>query len=154
MNKSENLVFIVLIGLLAALLLGAQAEPPAVLDALFGDERRSVALEALETRALLGPGENQRVVEIGRDEHTSHHVVTIRDRETPHRHDRHDLTVVMLEGWGAMRIGDEERRVGRGSILYVPRGAVHAFRNLSDEPAVAYAVYTPAFDGKDRIVEE
>ena len=125
-----------------------------MLDALFGDERRSVALEALETRALLGPGENQRVVEIGRDEHTSHHVVTIRDRETPHRHDRHDLTVVMLEGWGAMRIGDEERRVGRGSILYVPRGAVHAFRNLSDEPAVAYAVYTPAFDGKDRIVEE
>ena len=154
MNKSENLVFIVLIGLLAALLLGAQAEPPAVLDALFGDERRSVALEALETRALLGPGENQRVVEIGRDEHTSHHVVTIRDRETPHRHDRHDLTVVMLEGWGAMRIGDEERRVGRGSILYVPRGAVHAVRNLSDEPAVAYAVYTPAFYGKDRIVEE
>jgi len=154
MNKPENLVFVALIGLLAALLLGAQAEPPAVLDALFGDERRSVALEALETRALLGPGENQRVVEIGRDEHTSHHVVTIRDRETPHRHDRHDLTVVMLEGWGAMRIGDEERRVGRGSILYVPRGAVHAFRNLSDEPAVAYAVYTPAFDGKDRIVEE
>ena len=154
MNKSETLVFIVLIGLLAALLLGAQAEPPAVLDALFGDERRSVALEALETRALLGPGENQRVVEIGRDEHTSHHGVAIRDRETPHRHDRHDLTVVMLEGWGAMRIGDEERRVGRGSILYVPRGAVHAFRNLSDEPAVAYAVYTPAFDGKDRIVEE
>lgn len=154
MNKSENLVFVVLIGLLAALLLGAEAEPPAVLDALFGSERRSVALEALETRALLGPGENQRVVEIGRDEHTSHHVVAIRDRETPHRHDRHDLTVVMLEGWGAMSIDGKERRVGRGSILYVPRGAVHAFRNLGDEPAVAYAIYTPAFDGKDRIVEE
>lgn len=154
MTKIENVVFVALVGLLATPLLGAEAEPPAVLDALFGDERYSVALETLETRALLGPGENQRVVEIGRDAHTSHHVVTIRDRETPHRHDRHDLTVVMVEGWGTLRMGDEQRRVGRGSILYVPRGTVHAFRNLGDEPAVAYAVYTPAFDGKDRVVEE
>lgn len=154
MTKIENVVFVALVGLLATPLLGAEAEPPAVLDALFGDERYSVALETLETRALLGPGENQRVVEIGRDAHTSHHVVAIRDRETPHRHDRHDLTVVMVEGWGTLRMGDEQRRVGRGSILYVPRGTVHAFRNLGDEPAVAYAVYTPAFDGKDRVVEE
>ena len=153
MKKPTKFVFVALIGLLVSLLLGAEAEPPAVLDALFGEERRNVALEALETRALLGPGENQRVVEIARDAHTSHHVVSIRDRETPHRHDRHDLTVVILEGWGAMRIGDEERRVGQGSILYVPRGTVHAFRNLSDAPATAYAIYSPAFDGKDRVLE-
>ena len=153
MKKPTKLVFVALIGLLVSLLLGAEAEPPAVLDALFGEERRNVALEALETRALLGPGENQRVVEIGRDAHTSHHVVSIRDRETPHRHDRHDLTLVILEGWGAMRIGDEERRVGQGSIVYVPRGTVHAFRNLSDAPATAYAIYSPAFDGKDRVLE-
>jgi mannose-6-phosphate isomerase-like protein (cupin superfamily) len=44
----------------------------------------------------------------------------------------------------------EERAVGQGSILYVPRATVHAFRNTSDEPAAAYAVYTPAFDGQDR----
>jgi len=152
-KKPTKLVFVALIGLLVSLLLGAEAEPPAVLDALFGEERRNVALEALETRALLGPGENQRVVEIARDAHTSHHVVSIRDRETPHRHDRHDLTLVILEGWGAMRIGDEERRVGQGSIVYVPRGTVHAFRNLSDAPATAYAIYSPAFDGKDRVLE-
>jgi mannose-6-phosphate isomerase-like protein (cupin superfamily) len=154
MTIARKFVFITLIGLLVGPLLGVEGKPPAVLDALFGEERRIVALEALETRALLGPGENQRVVEIGRDAHTSHHVVSIRDRETPHRHDRHDLTVVLLGGWGTMQIGDEERRVGQGSIIYVPRGTPHAFRNLSDTPAVAYAVYTPPFDGKDRVVEE
>ena len=153
MKKSQKLAFVVLTILPFSLLLGAEGEPPAVLDARFGQNRETVALEALETRALLGPGENQRVVEIGRDAHTSHHVVSIRDRETPHRHDRHDLTVVILEGWGTMKIGDEERRVGQGSIVYVPRGTVHAFRNLSDAPAVAYAVYSPAFDGKDRVLE-
>ena len=153
MTRRRKIAGLALIALGVPLLIGAEAEPPAVLDARFGEQRNTIALEALETRALLGPGENQRVVEIGRDAHTSHHVVSIRDRETPHRHDRHDLTVVILEGWGTMRLGDEERRVGKGSILYVPRGTVHAFRNLSDAPAVAYAVYSPAFDGKDRVPE-
>jgi mannose-6-phosphate isomerase-like protein (cupin superfamily) len=132
----------------------AQAPPPPVLDALLGDERLTLALEALETRAVLGDGENQRVVEIGRDATSSHHVVAIRDREVPHRHDRHDLLVVMLEGYGAMRLGDEERDVGRGSILWVPRGTVHAFRNAAGTPAVAYAVYLPPFDGADRVTVE
>jgi len=147
---------------LAALLLfgcARPAPPPdtgaeAVLDALYGSERRTVALDALAEDDGLAPGEAFKVVELGRDAHTSHHLVWIRDREVPHRHDRHDLVVVMLRGHGAMRLGAEERAVGEGSILYVPRGTVHAFRNASPEPAAAYAVYTPAFDGTDRIPVE
>jgi mannose-6-phosphate isomerase-like protein (cupin superfamily) len=50
-----------------------------------------------------------------------------------------------------MRLRDEARPVGPGAILYVPRGTVHAFRNESREPAAAYAIYLPPFDGKDRI---
>jgi mannose-6-phosphate isomerase-like protein (cupin superfamily) len=92
-----------------------------------------------------------RVVGIGRDAHASHHLVAIRKAEIPHRHDRHDLLVVMLRGHGRMRLGAEERPVGEGSILYVPRGAVHAFTNLAPEPAVAIAVYFPAYDGQDRV---
>jgi mannose-6-phosphate isomerase-like protein (cupin superfamily) len=138
---------------IAAAVPAAQTEPPAVLDALFGESRETVALEALEIRPTLGPGESFRAVEIARDAHSSHHMVAIRDRETPHRHDHHELLVVMLEGFGFMRLGDAERPVGRGSILYVPRGTVHAFRNASAAPAVAYAVYLPAFDGEDRVVE-
>jgi mannose-6-phosphate isomerase-like protein (cupin superfamily) len=33
-----------------------------------------------------------------------------------------------------MRLGVDERPVGEGSILYVPRGAVHAFRNEAKQP--------------------
>ena len=43
---------------------------------------------------------------------------------------------------------------GQGSIFWVPRGTVHAFRNAASSPAVAYVVYFPPFDAKDRIVEE
>lgn len=132
----------------------AGAPPPAVLDAQLPGGRRHEALAALAASAPLAAGEDFRVTEIGRDAHTSHHLVWIRDREQPHRHDRHDLLVVILRGWGGMRVGAEERPVGEGSILYVPRGTPHAFRNASGEVAVAYAVYAPAFDGQDRVPVE
>lgn len=139
------------IALLAATSLAcARAESPAVVDALFPDGRRTEALAALAASETLAPGEPFRLREIGRDANTSHHLVWIRDRETPHRHDRHDLFVVMLRGSGTMLLGAEERAVGEGSVLYVPRGTVHAFRNTSGDVAAAYAIYTPAFDGRDR----
>ena len=128
------------------------APPPrlAVLDAWFPEGRMTIALGALAGQDGLAEGEDFKLIELGRDEGSSHHLVWIRDREVPHRHDRHDLFVVILKGHGAMRLDEEEREVGEGSILYVPRGTVHAFRNAAAEPAVAYAVYAPAFDGKDR----
>ena len=129
----------------------ALAEPAAVLDALLDGNRTTLDLDELAARVPLEDGEAFRVVEIGRDAHTSHHAVAIRHAETPHRHVRYDLFVVMLRGHGTMRQGGETRPVGVGSVLYVPRDTVHAFTNESDEPAIAYAVYAPAFDGKDRV---
>lgn len=134
--------------------LSAHAQPPAVFDAVISGQRITIPLDELLERAPLASDQAFRVAEIGRDEHTSHHVVSIRHREVPHRHDRHDLMVVMLRGSGAMLQGDHERPIGVGSILYIPRGTRHAFRNAGDEPAIAYAVYSPAFDPEDRIVSE
>lgn len=138
----------------AAACLGCAAaakNPSPMLDGLWPEGRRTTPLDELADRAPLSPGQDFRVVEVGRDAATSHHVVSIRTRETPHRHDRHDLWVVMLRGHGTMRLGEEARPVGEGSILWVPRGTPHAFANASDAPAVAYAVYAPPFDGADRV---
>jgi len=148
--------------LAAALALGLAASPraaeapapPPVLDALLGGARTTVPLAELAAREPLAANESFRVQELGRDAGSSQHLVWIRDAETPHRHDRHDLLVVMLRGWGTMRLGDETRPVGSGSILYVPRGTVHAFTNASGEPAVAFALYAPAFDASDRVPAE
>ena len=140
---------------LAAVALAASPEsaPPA-LDALFPAGRLTLPLEALAGKYPLAPGKDFQVFEVGRDEHTSHHVVWIVDREAPHRHDQHDLFVVMLRGHGTMRLGDDQRPIGERSILYVPRGTPHAFRNESGAPALAYAVYSPPFDGVDRVPVE
>jgi mannose-6-phosphate isomerase-like protein (cupin superfamily) len=129
----------------------ADGPPPAVFDALLGDDRRTESLASLAAAAPLTPDEDFRVVEVGRDAASSHHVVSIRHGETRHRHDRHDLLVVVLRGHGSMRLGEGVRPVGEGSILWIPRGTVHAFRNAAPEPAAAYAVYLPPFDGEDRV---
>lgn len=126
-------------------------DAPPVVDALLAGGRLTQPLAALIERAELPDGQMFKIVEVGRDAASSHHVVAIRDRESPHRHDTHDLFVVMLRGHGTMRLGDATRPVGEGSILYVPRATVHAFTNLSAEPAIAYAIYFPPFDGKDRV---
>jgi mannose-6-phosphate isomerase-like protein (cupin superfamily) len=127
---------------------------PAVLDALWPGGRDTVELSQLAGRAPLAADEDFRAVEIARDGATSHHVVSIRGAEVPHRHERHDLLVVLLKGFGSMRLADEVSTVGEGSILYIPRGTPHAFTNRSDAVAVAYAVYLPAFDGTDRVLIE
>jgi len=140
---------------LATVALAAKPEPaPPALDSLFPSGRLTLPLEALAAKYPLAPGKDFQVFEVGRDEHTSQHVVWIVDREVPHRHDTHDLFVVMLRGHGTMRLGDEQRPIGERSILYVPRGTPHAFRNESDAPALAYAVYSPPFDGLDRVPVE
>jgi mannose-6-phosphate isomerase-like protein (cupin superfamily) len=120
-------------------------------DALLAGRRVTVPFAELAARVPLAADENFRIAELGRDGSSSHHVVALRGREPVHRHDRHDLLVVTLEGHGSMLLGDEERAVGPRSIVYIPRGAVHAMRNLSDGVLYGYAVFTPPFDGKDRV---
>jgi mannose-6-phosphate isomerase-like protein (cupin superfamily) len=150
--NTRSVRWLVLAAAAAGLVAAEQvASPPAVVDAKFPGLRRTEALAALERSETLAPDEEFRLREIGRDAHTSHHLVWIRDREQPHRHDRHDLVVVVLRGHGFMRLDAEERPVGEGSILYVPRGTPHAFRNASGDVAVAYAIYAPAFDAADRV---
>jgi mannose-6-phosphate isomerase-like protein (cupin superfamily) len=132
----------------------AAAQPPAVLDALFPSGRITQALDALAASAQLEPNEAFRITEIGRDASSSHHLVLLRDREPVHRHDTHDLLVVVLDGQGSMLIGNEERPVGPHSVIYIPRGTPHSMRNTSGRPSAAYAMFVPAFDGKDRVPVE
>jgi mannose-6-phosphate isomerase-like protein (cupin superfamily) len=122
-----------------------------LVDAVLNGQRMTVPFGELAARVPLAAGESFKIAELGRDASSSHHIVALRGREPLHRHDSHDLLVVTLEGHGSMLIGSEERAVGPHSIVYVPRGAVHAMRNLSDSVLYGYAVFTPPFDGKDRV---
>ena len=47
----------------------------------------------------------------------------------PHVCHREDKTVMVLEGQFEMLLGESIQQVGPGAIVYVPRGALHHFRN-------------------------
>jgi mannose-6-phosphate isomerase-like protein (cupin superfamily) len=127
------------------------AAPAPVLDVTFGGGRITLPLSELAARVPLAQDQDFRLEELGRSAHTSQHVGAIRKAERPHRHDLHDQLVLLVRGQGTMRVGDETRPIAAGSLMFVPKGAVHAFTNTGPEPAIAYVVYTPPFDGKDRI---
>ena len=45
-----------------------------------------------------------------------------------HRHTREDQTLYVIAGSITARLGDEERRVGAGEAVFLPRGIPHTFR--------------------------
>lgn len=61
----------------------------------------------------------------------------------PHLHERYEEVFYVLEGEIDYLIGDEWTAASAGSTICVPRGVVHAFRNVSTEPARHLALHAP-----------
>jgi len=117
----------------------------------YGGQLTHAHLDEILAEKPLSPDQNIRVVTLGRGKEMSHHLVQIRDREAPHLHKIHDLTVVVLKGKGYLILEQKRIELIRGNILFIPRGSVHYFVNTFSEPSVALAVFSPVFDGKDSI---
>ena len=58
----------------------------------------------------------------------------------------------MLDGTPTFLLGDERFVAGPGDFVNVPKGVVHNFRNLSDEPLRMILTFTPA--GIEKFFEE
>jgi len=68
-----------------------------------------------------------------------------------HRHLDEDELIRVLSGRLELRLGDEVHEVPAGAMFFIPRGAVHVFRNVADEPANLFVVFSPA--GMERFFE-
>jgi mannose-6-phosphate isomerase-like protein (cupin superfamily) len=62
--------------------------------------------------------------------------------------------VVMVKGRGYLMMDNRRIDLSAGDIVYIPRGAVHYFVNTAAEPAVAFVIFAPPFDGKDTVPVE
>lgn len=96
-------------------------------------------------------GENIRVDELERTARASTHVVQIRNREPLHIHVEHDLDITLRRGRGTLIFGDQRIKLRMGDFFKIPRGVAHAFINDGVRPAVAYAEFSPPFDGVDSL---
>ncbi|WP_372016611.1 cupin domain-containing protein [Pseudoxanthomonas sp. 10H] len=68
-----------------------------------------------------------------------------------HIHHDADETFYVLTGTLHFACGDRREQVVAGSVVHVPRGVPHAFRNFGAHPARMLALFTPG--GFDRLVQ-
>jgi mannose-6-phosphate isomerase-like protein (cupin superfamily) len=62
----------------------------------------------------------------------------------PHLHPGQDEHFEVLSGAMRTRVGGEERELGDGDVLDVPRGTAHQMWNAGEQPAVMRWLTTPA----------
>ena len=62
------------------------------------------------------------------------------DRIPLHTHDV-DETITILEEIADTRLGDETRRVGVGTVIFIPAGVAHGTANAGSEPLRIHAAF-------------
>jgi quercetin dioxygenase-like cupin family protein len=67
----------------------------------------------------------------------------------PHYHKAYDETIYGVEGVVTFTVEGKSVDIGPGQTCFIPRGAVHGFKNLKLTDARALAVITPALLGPD-----
>jgi mannose-6-phosphate isomerase-like protein (cupin superfamily) len=117
----------------------------------YGQEFRQVDLVRVLADNPLKPGENVKLITVGQGQAASHHVVQIRDRESPHLHKAHDGTVIITRGRGYLVMEKRRITLTAGDIVHIPRGVPHYYVNTDLEPTVAVVIFAPPFDGKDNV---
>ena len=136
---------VMLVVLLAGALACARRAPRVDLPPLAGGTQTFLAAHPL------APGQNIRVDEVGRMRSASYHLVQVRGGESPHRHETHDLTVVVLAGGGTLDLGARRLRLDTGDVAVIPRGEVHWFNNSGRGNALALVVFSPPLDAPDSV---
>jgi len=64
-----------------------------------------------------------------------------------HQHDTQEQIYVITRGRGVMTVGDEERELEAGTLVFVPPATPHTIRNDSGEPMSYISATSPPFDG-------
>jgi quercetin dioxygenase-like cupin family protein len=134
-------LLLLLVGGLACARRGALLDLPALAE----------GTEAFLAAHPLASGQNIRVDEVGRTRSASYHLVQVRGGESPHRHETHDLTVIVVSGGGTLDLGVRRVTLGAGDVAVIPRGEVHWFTNGGRGNALALVVFSPPLDAPDSV---
>jgi len=71
----------------------------------------------------------------------------------PHYHESFDEIIYGLEGIMTFTVDRKTVELEKGQSLFIPKGAVHGFNNLSRQDAKALAVSTPGLIGSEYFKE-
>jgi mannose-6-phosphate isomerase-like protein (cupin superfamily) len=90
---------------------------------------------------------------VSSDSLTSIQLTQVRGGVESHKHLVHHETVWIVRGAGRLVLGDIKQKVSAGEVINIPPGVSHSFHNLGVVPTVVISVFSPAFDGKDRVYD-
>jgi mannose-6-phosphate isomerase-like protein (cupin superfamily) len=65
--------------------------------------------------------------------------------QTVHSHEGREQVYVIVQGRGAMRVGDEVEEVGPGTAILVPPGTNHFIRNIGEDKLIYVSATSPPF---------
>jgi len=85
-----------------------------------------------------------------RSSDSSTYLIRLKGKEFPHFHDYHDLTVAVISGTSVIHLEDHEVSLLPGDVVHIPKGTFHWAENTDPVASIVFAVFSPAFDGKDR----
>jgi quercetin dioxygenase-like cupin family protein len=109
-----------------------------------------------EGRSYWGPGDLYTWLVTGEESHGACFsmlaVVPPQGGPPPHTHRLEDETFYVLDGTPTFRLADAIVVAGPGDFVNVPKGIIHNFRNLSDEPMRMILTFTPA--GMEKFFQE
>jgi quercetin dioxygenase-like cupin family protein len=72
-----------------------------------------------------------------------------------HRQPAHEELLIVLDGEGDFRVGDETRHVSRGDFVFVPRDTLHGTVSAGNAPLSFLSIIAPRVDlAKDLVWED
>jgi len=110
-------------------------------------------IDSLLSVNLLGDTQDLRSDKIEGDSLSSVHLIQVRGEVKAHRHLHHKETVYIIRGAGRLTLGNQKTKVAAGAVIVIPPDTPHSFYSMGKIPTVVISVFTPGFDGKDRVYE-
>jgi mannose-6-phosphate isomerase-like protein (cupin superfamily) len=125
-----------------------------LLFVFFADNLKAQNLQHTDTIQPHAEFENIYVRNLYSDSLVSSFVIFIKKEVKAHKHLEHSEHVYVLEGEGDLLLGDEQRKISKGDIIFIPKNTVHSLKVTSENPVKIISIQAPYFDGSDRILIE
>ena len=142
MNRTRLLTIAAIVLASAMVAPSTRAADPAVMN-----------IDSLLSVHLLGESQELRSDKIDGDSLSSVHLTQIRGGIEGQRHVHHHETVWVVRGAGRLTLDGVKHKVAAGTIVSIPPGTPHSFYSMGKVPAVVISIFSPGFDGKDRVYE-
>jgi len=107
-------------------------------------------MEQILAENPIRPEEDVKITDLTETKTYSTHVMQCNADIKPQFHKKHDLVLYVVKGEGIVILADTRYRVGPGAAITIPRGTVYSLIKVGTDPFVAYATFSPPFDGYDR----